>query len=767
MYKDFLSELSTQEPVLLNLTALPRGVNNYHIDVKLSSRFTGDFEKLLAELLRRETSLVTKKDEAAQELIENFQAGYLDMMTVLIHRIKTDLSATEVNFLQFAVIRSVLQSVQNAVDTRVRKLRNQLSELRSMNQAKSLVVQDEIVWISKHYNTIIVNINRRLFQYLRQVETKKLQAVRRQYLDAADKVFLHIMFNPMLQTTNLDSPNFLIETYMLWNKKGETSDFSPLNSHIEGMIAALLPEAPFSPLIEESKPEGQMEIYDDLKGLAACYNHLGPAPNLKNFVSEAFTWLDDPGNFEHLFNREKHQELIRITRKQHGLKAWWEIRKKIRNLEQFLRDLKKYLQANNIYAQLAASSKASRIWKPAMLEFMELSNLCSLLAGGISFDDFEKRYKLEQRLGPAEIKELKAAVKETRQADEYETLVTFLRSLARYRMHLKYYRFAHRLFNRISILTDPEKLQLSSQAGTLYQLPLADEVDDDEVKIAHHTILKADVRGSTTVTDELERQKLNPASYFSLRFFSPINKVLPVYGANKVFIEGDAIILSLLEYEHAPQHWLAVARACGLAKAMLAVVNANNLHSKHVGLPPLELGIGICFAACSPRYLYDGEQPIMISSAIGQADRMSSCSWKLRAAIKNNPFNVEVLRIAADDQSKGEKGQQHIRYNVNGILLENGAFEKLRNEIELTSLTARIDDREVLCHYGEYPDTQGKIRNLVIREARVGLWRNDAIEQHDSDEKFYEVVTNSRIVSGIQDKMYALKGRGEAEVSAE
>jgi len=39
----------------------------------------------------------------------------------------------------------------------------------------------------------------------------------------------------------------------------------------------------------------------------------------------------------------------------------------------------------------------------------------------------------------------------------------------------------------------------------------------------------------------------------------------------------------------------------------------------------------------------------MISSAIGDADGMSSCSWKRRVDIKNYPFNVEVVEIADDD----------------------------------------------------------------------------------------------------------------------
>ena len=39
---------------------------------------------------------------------------------------------------------------------------------------------------------------------------------------------------------------------------------------------------------------------------------------------------------------------------------------------------------------------------------------------------------------------------------------------------------------------------------------------------------------------------MNPASYFSLNFYDPVNKLLAKYGARKVFVEGDAIIVALL-----------------------------------------------------------------------------------------------------------------------------------------------------------------------------------------------------------------------------
>ena len=164
----------------------------------------------------------------------------------------------------------------------------------------------------------------------------------------------------------------------------------------------------------------------------------------------------------------------------------------------------------------------------------------------------------------------------------------------------------------------------------------------------------------TTVTEQLSCKGLNPASYFSTRFFEPINKILGAYGANKVFIEGDAIILSFLEYGHAPQEWFAVARACGCAIEMLKIIGANNRHSKQMGLPLLELGVGICYADESPNYLFDEDKPIMISSAIGLADRMSSCSWKLRTSTKKGLFNVDVLRMG-EGEKRGRRKRTKLR----------------------------------------------------------------------------------------------------------
>ena len=83
---------------------------------------------------------------------------------------------------------------------------------------------------------------------------------------------------------------------------------------------------------------------------------------------------------------------------------------------------------------------------------------------------------------------------------------------------------------------------------------------------------------------------LNPASYFSLNFYDPVNKLLSKYGAQKVFLEGDAIILAILERAGEPE--LAVSRACVLAREIIEIVRGYNKLMLRSGMPELRVGRG-------------------------------------------------------------------------------------------------------------------------------------------------------------------------------
>jgi hypothetical protein len=116
------------------------------------------------------------------------------------------------------------------------------------------------------------------------------------------------------------------------------------------------------------------------------------------------------------------------------------------------------------------------------------------------------------------------------------------------------------------------------------------------------------------------------------------------YGAQKVFLEGDAIILAILEREGEPE--LAVSRMCVLAREIIEIVRGYNQLMLRSGMPELELGVGITLQESAPLYLMDGEHQIMISEALNESDRLSSCNKQARKVMESQagPFHVYVFQ---------------------------------------------------------------------------------------------------------------------------
>jgi hypothetical protein len=207
---------------------------------------------------------------------------------------------------------------------------------------------------------------------------------------------------------------------------------------------------------------------------------------------------------------------------------------------------------------------------------------------------------------------------------------------------------------------------------------------------------------------------------------------------------------------------MSVARACGLAKRLLDVVQLQNVACRKAGLPELELGIGLVYSAEPPAYLFDGETPIMISSAIGKADRTSSCSWMLRkqrsqpGARVSTQLNVEVYEIPEGDPLRGEKGEVELRYNVNGIELDAAGFAKLKQEIALQSFEMPVTGlaEPVTVHAGRFPDAKGTMHRLVVREGRIKFFdRQSANGGAENGQVFSEVVANDQLIAAASERL--------------
>ena len=307
------------------------------------------------------------------------------------------------------------------------------------------------------------------------------------------------------------------------------------------------------------------------------------------------------------------------------------------------------------------------------------------------------------------------------------------------------------------MISEEKVVNLSRANNTLYEFLLPNDQVLDEMPIINHVVVKADVRGSTYITQQMKLRGLNPASYFYLNFFSPISNILPEYGALKVFVEGDAIILSVFERENTAGEWYSVARACGLAIKMLMIIQRYNAKSKNYQLPILELGIGISYDDSTPSFLFDGNNRIMISSAINSADRLSCCAKSIRKRMNKNdrPFNVYVFQTEPEEDITSTAGDEFSRYNVNGIELNASGFRKLSEEIDLKKIECLIPDlgeEKIKLYTGKFPTAARKFQRLVIREAQIPQVDPDDLRVIKiTTRKYYEVCMNPKLYRYVQE----------------
>jgi hypothetical protein len=397
---------------------------------------------------------------------------------------------------------------------------------------------------------------------------------------------------------------------------------------------------------------------------------------------------------------------------------------------------------------------------PLLSEYAPRINAQQLKNGLASREEFERVEGLVRQHGRLSTGNLYAAasrVSNCRGSDRAKVAARFLRDFLRYHRDLRRLEALNSALDSVSMIGNEKLRELSSVNGTLYEFLLPSEQKRTEEKIINHVILKADIRDSTRLTRSLLERDLNPASYFSLNFFDPVYKLLPKYGATKVFLEGDAMILAILEREgEAP---FAVSRTCVLAREILEIVCGYNHLLQRAGLPSLELGIGISFQDSAPLYLMDGEQRIMISDALNESDRLSSCNKRARATVASfkTPFNIYAFQTVSDSDAGENADDFMMAYNLNGIRISPAAFKKLKSEISLRpehlDLSGLWGTERFQIYSGLVPVGHDIFRKILIRESRVPQIdpRTSAVRGW-TDRPYYEICSNPALYAMLEEE---------------
>jgi len=317
---------------------------------------------------------------------------------------------------------------------------------------------------------------------------------------------------------------------------------------------------------------------------------------------------------------------------------------------------------------------------------------------------------------------------------------------------------------RIQLIRSESTRDLSRLNNKLYEFLLPSEARPAQDNVLNHAVIKADVRGSTRITQELLARGLNPATLFSLNFYEPVKRILGSYGAAKVFIEGDAMVLAIYETESNCAYQRAVSKACALARQILAIAQAYNERPDSSDLPRLELGVGIAFQGSAPTYWVDSDSRIMISRALNLSDRLSSCSRVARRMLadKAGPFHLFVFQPGVEGSEEDEADEFLIRFNLNGVELNEEGFAKLCDEIALHRVEldcAMPWGRETTTFFlGEAPIGEG-LEPILLRQGFVRQLLPDGRTGPAGHRAYYEVCTDPQAFEMVQALLVATSNR--------
>ncbi len=736
----------------VNFSRIPRGVDNIHIDVLLSP----EFRKKCSRLIHRLVPLVIqyhKNGKGHLKLPNNFfnplQSDFNALLSLSLRKGKDSGEKQLPDLLYITVLKFVHYEVNNSVAATIKYTKENINEhhKRGIGRRNDSTY---VEWLFRYRDTIIASTNLAMLQGMTVNNHAATVKAFRSFLGMANTFTLQAMQTPIVLAEAPHNEHLQMTHYLiLGQQQNDTNSFVRLDKVLADVFADHLW------LVRE-------------KGEAGTRRETALHPDT-HINSNVIDSLSQPSVLMHPYNttilldtgwtRDKLDKISKLSdwKKYRRLKQHLGFQKKLQ--EHLLASLDKEGYApwiNAAYAARRIINKSSTDLSPAALT--------SLLTRSGRREELTQRMQdLFRTTMTPPARELILHVWEELHHQSgkllQRNLLRFIGDFARYRRDLLLLLGYQRAASQLSLLSADKDIQTSRANYTLYEFLLHSEVRNSEAPILSHIIIKADLRGSTEVTEKLTELSLNPATHFDRNFFTPINEVIESYGAEKVFIEGDAIILALNEYAGENQDSMIASRACGLAARILQIVAKQNRELTVYGLPMLELGIGVAFCDHAPRYLFDGQHRITISPAINRADRLSACTHGVRKWREQQhvPANfVEVYQPSAHARSQGEKAQKDMVFNLNGILLEPAVHDKLKQELTLNPVKNTLESIQDSRLYSiNFPDLSGESHSLIVRKAPVREFDPEYQVGNTpiiADRYFYEVIYRPELLDQLRKK---------------
>jgi hypothetical protein len=728
----------------LAFSDLQLGVDNLRHDVFLSPRITADLSFHLARYICRfgEVETLFEMDvpsaiqhkfvTAAQGTTKLRKPGPADLKTLLVsihlailNRAKAEGNPSVDILGRLAVLKFIRTELQVQFGKILEQCRRKSKSLEGVRQIKMMQTQELVSNFQVCKKIILRRAGQEMFRLLRDIEKETLARTRRSLLGEVPADCYRLFLNPLILTEDGRDDYLCAEHYYMFGNFDKDPDrFPSLRQFALNFLREL----------------GYGEAVDD--------EHLEQALN----VPENSSTLVGTGNGEDSTSEDRNRK--------DRLEIWTRM-----------------LQREGVLSHVVASYEAV----PLLAEYAPRVNPQQIKNSLIFREESERVEKIiaESRLHSDRLFAAIGRVASCRGSERNRFAARLLHDLICYHRDLRGLEAVSAGFDSINLVTDSKVRELSTLNGMLYEFLPPEDQKPAEDRVAHHVILKADVRDSSRLTRSLMEKGMNAASYFSLNFYDPVNKLLAKYGATKVFLEGDAIIVTLLEREG--EAMLSVGRTCVLAWEIVNLLREYNDLLVSSGLPQMEVGLGIAYQDSPPLYLMDGEHRIMISDAINESDRLSSCSKQVRKKLAPDAgiFQVYSVQIGGAANNAGNKNvaaspeggieteEMRLNYNVGGICLSEVAFQKLQLEISLSpwapnagpnagsnandpSFTGPWMDEQCEFLVGTVPIANGVFRKIAIRKSRIAqVDVRDLAILRWTDRYYYEVCANPAVYAAL------------------
>jgi class 3 adenylate cyclase len=745
-------ELSIPKRKSLRLDTFPKGMDNSRIDVRLESTLKSAIESEVGASLAkymRQLQIPVSTEFLGEEGFspDALKKGFNEMSVIVAQKARTS-SRREIYQL---FILSVIKQVYLSVDRQIKECREGFdmdSTVGEISSGNTVSMHEKLWRFSRHQAKLRYLVSRELIERLHSFELTGRKH-RKSILALSWPVAEEMLFNPVGQLSDLSDESGFIEIYPFMLIKSEI--FGKFEKQLLDVLCRRLPDCPVRRF--QGEQDGELSNLQlrrdqgDFPAYAQVEAYLRAVMFQPEYQRAESSWFDDPANLSWLLGGDGDRDRP----------SFWDEKRWLSFQNGLLQDLEKAFSKSGLLEMVFASALAPDLYR-ALGRKGSLRLLYEYLLGGRSKKELASILQQFKDITNLDfyVERMERTRKQIKQASTSQRrswLIQVVDGYANLRRDLKLAWETYRAMDMIRLLEKNSELSLSRANALLQEFVLREDGQAPEVQ--GHVILKADLRGSTELTAGMIREGLNPAAHFSQNLFDPINTLLQKYSAEKVFIEGDAVILMLLDYSSPPSQ--VVARACRLAYDIISLILERNRDSRHMGLPELELGVGISYVSEAPCYLFDAGRKITISPAINKADRLSSCTKRDFAGFgKNRGWGVEVIEI--EQTANGVSGEaQCCRYNVNGIELDMLAFQHLSEEVVLKKVKASSYGKDTDDHYyvGRFPDASGKTRWQVVRHSLVKHWDGEKFlnSPDEGGNSFYELVTDPDILGRTREKL--------------